>query len=301
MSIFKNLILFMIFFITITPSVYGSSFEIIPLSEEMKQQMKNLGIWKKECPISMDRLRIIKFTYYDFDKVEKENGQIVVLDAVSNRVLNIFKQLHKIKFPIAKAYPIEHYKGDDDQSMIDNNSSCYSCRFITGNNNIPSIHSYGLAIDINPIQNPYITSKEQEENHIKILPNSGKEYINRNNILPGMVESVVEILKKNGFNDWGGMWIYPRPIDWQHFQLPRPLAQLLSVMTPTHGKEFFEMYTIAQSQIFHYGEYDPIETNKFVELYRKNPKKFMKIFKNRKNIFGMNTAEALKEIEISVG
>ena len=174
-------------------------------------------------------------------------------------------------------------------------------RFITGNNNIPSIHSYGLAIDINPIQNPYITSKEQEENHIKILPNSGKEYINRNNILPGMVESVVEILKKNGFKDWGGMWIYPRPIDWQHFQLPRPLAQLLSVMTPTHGKEFFEMYTIAQSQIFHYGEYDPIETNKFVELYRKNPKKFMKIFKNRKNIFGMNTAEALKEIVISVG
>ena len=65
-------------------------------------------------------------------------------------------------------------------------------------NNIPSIHSYGLAVDINPIQNPYIAFKEQEDNFIKILPNSGKEYVNRNNLRPGMVESIVEIFKKNG-------------------------------------------------------------------------------------------------------
>ncbi|MGD0466086.1 MAG: M15 family metallopeptidase [Gammaproteobacteria bacterium] len=293
----KKLIFFIISFIIIMPTGYCSMFEVTPLTDKMKQQMQTLGTWKKECPIAMDRLRLIKFSYYDFSGIEQENGQMVVLDVVSNRVLKIFKELHSIKFPIARSYPIEHYKGNDDESMLDNNSSCYNCRFITGMNNIPSIHSYGLAIDINPIQNPYLGFNGQEENFIKILPNSGKEYANRNNLRPGMVESIIEIFKKNGFTDWGGKWIYPRAIDWQHFQLPRPLAQLLVAMSFKDAKEFFEIYSIAKSPIFNFGEYDPVDTNKFVELYIKDPKKFMATFRNKKNIFDSNTTEALKELE----
>ena len=296
MGILKKFNLFCTLVIAIVPSGYCNMFEITPLTEEMKQQMQVLGTWKEECPIAMNRLRLIKFSYYDFDEIEQNNGQIVVLDVVSNRVLNIFREMHQKKFPIAKANPIEHYKGNDDEAMLDNNSSCYNCRFITGMNNIPSIHSYGLAVDINPIQNPYIAFKEQEDNFIKILPNSGKEYVNRNNLRPGMVESIVEIFKKNGFTDWGGKWIYPRAIDWQHFQLPRPLAQLLVAMSPNDAKEFFEMFSVAQSPIFNFGEYDPVDTNKFVELYTKDPKKFMTTFRSKKNIFDMNTTKAIKEL-----
>ena len=277
-------------------SVCCNGFEITPISEELIYKMKTLGTWKQECPISIERLKVVKFYFYNFEGVEQQNGEIVVLDAVANRVLKIFKHLHKIKFPIAKACPIEHYQGNDDESMIDNNSSGYSCRFITGNNNIPSIHSYGLAIDINPVQNPYITIKNQEENYIKILPNNGKEYINRNNLRPGMVESIVEIFKKNGFIDWGGKWIHPRPIDWQHFQLPRPLAQLLAIMPVKEGEEFFEMFIASQSQIFNYGEYDPVDSNQFVSLYVKYTKKFIAAFKHNNNIFKMSTIEALNEL-----
>ena len=277
-------------------SVCCNGFEITPISEELIHNMKILGTWKQECPISLERLKVVKFYFYNFEGIEQRNGEIVVLDAVANRVLKIFKHLHKIKFPIAKAYPIEHYQGNDDESMKDNNSSCYNCRFITGGNNIPSIHSYGLAIDINPIQNPYITIENQEENYIKILPNIGKEYINRNNLRPGMVENIVEIFKKNGFTDWGGKWIYPRPIDWQHFQLPRPLAQLLAIMPVKEGEEFFEMFIASQSQIFNYGEYDPVDSNQFVSLYVKYTKKFIAAFKHNNNIFNMSTIEALNKL-----
>ncbi len=173
--------------------------------------------------------------------------------------------------------------------MIDNNSSCYNCREVTGGG-LPSIHSYGLAIDINPIQNPYIFFEEKDQCSTKILPSNGKNYINRTNTRAGMVESIVEIFKKNGFTVWGGKW--NTPIDWQHFQPPRPLAQLLAVMSTKDGIEFFEKFAISnKSKIF-----DEVKAtdNKFVELYLKSPEKFMKIFRSNKKIFSMETTKALQ-------
>lgn len=254
----------------------ASVFEIESLSQNIKNNMIELKTWQPGCPIPLERLRLIKFSYYDFEGNEKNDGEFVVLDAVAKKALNIFKELHASKFPISKARPIEYYKGSDEASMADNNSSCYNCREITGGG-LPSIHAYGLALDINPLQNPYISFEEAGASSTKILPSEGKGFINRTNDRPGMTEKVVEIFKRNGFTTWGGKW--NTPIDWQHFQPPRSLAQLLSIMSPKDSEEFFELYADSGSNIF-----DSIKhtENKFLDLYKSSPSKFMNTFRAHK-------------------
>ena len=101
--------------------------------------------------------------------------------------------------------------------MQANNSSCFNFRKIDGSD-LLSMHSYGLAIDINPVQNPFIQNGT-------ILPLAGKEYLERELIRKGMVEPIINIFNKYGFTVWGGDWTTPR--DYHHFQYPRDQIELL--------------------------------------------------------------------------
>jgi hypothetical protein len=241
------------------------------LSSSTCQEMKEKKTWQENCPVSLDRLRCVTFAYYDFEGTEHSSGEIVVLDAVAKRTLLIFKQLHSIRFPIAKAYRIEHYKGNDEVSMADNNTSCFNCREITGGG-LPSIHSYGLAIDVNPIQNPFL-SIEQSEDVLRcpltVMPAAGKEYLNRTNIRPGMAETIVNVFKKNGFRVWGGNW--NTPIDWQHFQTPRALAKLLAIMVPEDAEILFEVYVQNPNKF----NFDNSQDDTLINHYKGDSKKFM--------------------------
>src|ERR1700689_4101216 len=77
-------------------------FEIHPLSEELRQEMSIKQTWKEGCPISLNRLKILKRSYYDFEGHEHDDGEMVVLDAASEHVLEIFKELYDLKFPFSK-------------------------------------------------------------------------------------------------------------------------------------------------------------------------------------------------------
>ncbi len=129
-------------------------FEILPLPTTLKTQMTDMGTWKPECPVDIDRLRLVKFMHYDFSGDQK-HGEIVVLEAIATRVVNIFQALHGYHFPIAQAKTMEHYQGLDKPSMAANNTSAFLYRSIAGKT-LLSVHSYGVAIDVNPIQNPCI-------------------------------------------------------------------------------------------------------------------------------------------------
>lgn len=220
-----------------------TTFEIKTL--EPKRQIKMLALLSQNlqrnapCPISLERLKLIKFSYYDFDKIEHHDGEIVVLDAVAKSVLSIFKELHAIKFPIAKARPIEYYNGNDIDSMLDNNTSGFNCREIIGGG-LPSLHAYGLAIDINPLQNPYVKIKKGKIDQNLVQPKNASEYLNRKILKPGMVEKIVSIFRKNGFTEWGGQWKTLK--DWQHFQTPRKLALILVKLPPSDAEKYFEKY-----------------------------------------------------------
>lgn len=300
MMIHKNVICFLGFVLTafIGNNLKATNISIEPLSEETKQVMRSKKTWKEGCPVGIERLRIVKFPYYDFESKEHDNGEMVVLDAVSQHVAAIFTELYDLKFPLAKARPIEHYDGNDEASMADNNSSCFNCREITGGG-LPSLHSYGLAIDINPIQNPYIGPQEgenAEQGLAKVLPGKGLGYLNRTNIRPGMAEmgGIRDIFKKHGFTIWGGQW--NNPIDWQHFQPSRATAQILAVMNPNDALTFFEMY-VKEPTLFN--AIDP-KNNQFIGLYLKNSKQFMKLLETEPDLLKATPDEAYLVMEKSI-
>lgn len=214
------------------------------LTDSLKNDMIKKKIWSRECPVSMERLNLLTVSYVDFEKKEHNNGNIMVLDVVADNVLEIFKVLFEYKFPINSLKLINDYNGNDDKSMEANNSSAFNFRKILSTNDV-SIHSYGLAIDINPLQNPYlINNYTPKKTNVAVYPPQGMEYINRINIRKGMVESnlnnklnVVSLFKQNGFSIWGGEW--NEPIDLHHFQTTRQQAENLAKLSYEEGIIYF--------------------------------------------------------------
>lgn len=198
---------------------------ISSLSEELKAAMIAANAWSLDCPIPLERLSLISdIRYVDFAGLECTDGELVVLDAVASSVRSLFNELYNRRFPIARMRLLHHYSGDDILSMEDNNTSCFCHRPIEGSST-PSMHSYGVAIDINPLQNPFVTFKPGNEHNPIIQPKAGWEYLNRHNQKPGMVESIVALFAEHDFVRWGGSWT--TPIDFHHFEIPLSEAQAL--------------------------------------------------------------------------
>ena len=230
--------------------VFMANFSKSTISSGLRREMIKKNIWSSNCPVAIDRLNLLKVSYFDFDGNERNDGELVVLDVVADHVLAVFKQLHQQKFPINSIKLINDYNGDDEKSMLENNSSAFNCRAIK-DSKIFSMHSYGLAIDINPQQNPYLITKyDIGKTAVPIYPPQGMEYINRSNIRAGMVESVinedahetvVDLFVQHGFTVWGGSW--NDPIDWHHFQLNRDQANVLLELSYAEGVKYFEQFT----------------------------------------------------------
>ena len=110
---------------------------------------------------------------------------------------------------------IDDFKGDDDLSMTENNTSAFNCRSVTGKPGIFSVHSYGRAIDINPKINPYIKGN-------LVLPENGRPYTDRTLTSPGIIklnDFTYNSFIKKGWK-WGGSWVSLK--DYQHFEKPIP-------------------------------------------------------------------------------
>lgn len=180
--------------------------EVIP--ETIKNQMlgstwhENLG-----CPL-LNTQSLLRIPYWGFDN-QKHQGELIVKKNVSGEVAEIMNQLYTSRFPIQQIKLMRIYSGDDYESMKHNNSSAFNCRNKTNKNEL-SGHSFGVAIDINPIQNPYV-----KEN--LILPPKGTEYLDRSKVMKGMIVSnspVVTLFKSYGW-EWGGDWETLK--DYMHF------------------------------------------------------------------------------------
>jgi hypothetical protein len=185
-------------------------------------------------PVSCGRLSLIRFGYFGFDNTIHSDGEIVVLDAVAHHVAAIFDALLDRRFPIAKARLMNTYDGDDDAADIDNNTSSFNDRVVAGTNTL-SLHAYGAAIDLNPVQNPFVTVTGGKH---EASPAEGKPYLDRTVAKPGMAEPVIDIFADNGFSIWGGDW--HNPIDYQHFQLGRALAEQLVRVSAADAGAIFE-------------------------------------------------------------
>ncbi|KAB2825821.1 M15 family metallopeptidase [Aliivibrio finisterrensis] len=215
---------------------------VTPLSSSQCQAMIGNGVMSTKAPVQCDRLRNVTFKHYTFDG-KTTTGKLVVLDAVAPHVNRIFDTLYQQGFPIAQAKPIEYYAGNDVKSMDANNTSAFNYRPIAGKSSL-SLHAYGVAIDINPLQNPFVEFTSWGTATFK--PLKGHEYSNRmlqrlgKNDRKGFAEGVIHIFAKNGFIYWGGYW--DTPIDFQHFQTSRDMAYLMTAMPTKDASIFFNHY-----------------------------------------------------------
>jgi hypothetical protein len=185
---------------------------------------------------SCGRLRLVRFSYINFRGETQNDGSAIVLDAVANEVLMLFDDLRLAHFPIEKAMLMTAYDGNDDLSMKDNNTSSFNDRNIAGSSRI-SMHAFGAAIDINPKNNPFLLRSGKRQ---IVKPMSGSAYLDRSVNSPGMAEQVRAIFADHGFVIWGGDW--RNPVDYQHFQLSRDLAEKLVALPENEAREYFESY-----------------------------------------------------------
>lgn len=209
---------------------------VLPISDALCRDMRATKVLNPGPPVGCDRLRLVRFGYLDFDGAAHDDGELVVLDAVAEHVRDIFVALRSRGFPITSARLMNHYRGSDDDSMAVNNTSAFNVRRVQGSTAI-SLHAYGVAIDLNPIQNPYV---ERSERGIHVSPLAGKRYLRRQDQRPGMAEMVVELFAQHGFAQWGGYW--PRGIDYQHFQVGRRLAAQLVTLPYPKAQAAFEQH-----------------------------------------------------------
>lgn len=156
-------------------------------------------------PSVINTLVLVTVNYYGFDD-RLHQGQILVNKDIAKDVEEIFEVIEEIKFPVERVVPIVKYDWSDEKSMNDNNTSAFNYRFISGSR-ILSMHANGLAIDINPKQNPYV------KNGTSIPAGSEYKLNSMGTIKPD--SKIVQMFKEKGWT-WGGDWKSLK--DYQHFQ-----------------------------------------------------------------------------------
>ena len=166
--------------------------------------------WRPGCPVPLDDLRLLRLTHVSFDG-RVHAGELIVHEDHARAVLGVFRVLFESGFPIERMELIDVYGGDDDRSMAANNTSGFNCRASSGSPDQWSQHAYGLAVDIDPVQNPYVTKSGDVE------PPKGAAYADRSSEAPGVIhrnDVVVKTFASIGWS-WGGDWSSAK--DYQHF------------------------------------------------------------------------------------
>jgi hypothetical protein len=158
----------------------------------------------------------LSLPYFSFDADEKQGG-LVVHPAIAPAVTRVFRRLFEEKFPIFSMAPIDHFGNSDDQSMAANNTVAYNAREIVGGGKA-SLHSYGLAFDINPRQNPYL------KNGLLLPPDGRYDPTAKGTLTP----EIAAWIKAEGFV-WGGDWTSLK--DYMHFSW-RELEPILPGRAP---------------------------------------------------------------------
>lgn len=182
-----------------------------PISDEIKQRITGKS-YKENDKLDYSDLRYIRVKYIDFNGNE-QSGELIMNVRVADDILEIFKELYDNRYQIEKMHLIDDYNADDEASMADNNTSAFNYRTIDGTDTI-SDHGYGIAIDINPLYNPYVRNGFGGRN---ILPVNGGTYADRNKDFAHKIVSgdiCYNAFISRGFK-WGGEWDTTK--DYQHF------------------------------------------------------------------------------------
>ena len=185
------------------------------LTDEIKARItgKSYPDIDEPLQISYEDLAYIHVLHYDFQGQVQE-GELICNQLIAQDLVDIFYELYESQYPIEKIRLIDEYDADDEASMADNNTSCFNYRTVPGRTTL-SNHSYGCAIDINPLYNPYVRTSGGKE---LISPDNAVPYADRSADFPYMIDEndlCYKIFIEHGFR-WGGAWNSSK--DYQHFE-----------------------------------------------------------------------------------
>jgi hypothetical protein len=164
--------------------------------------------WRPGCPVPLRELRLLRLSHWGFDG-RARTGTLIVHRDVARDVLSVFRRLHGARFPIRRMVPVDAYGGDDFRSIEADNTSAFNCRYVAGTRRW-SEHAYGRAIDVNPIENPYVSGGRTSHP-------ASVAYLDRSRRRPGMAYAggvLVRAFDAIGWG-WGGRWSGAK--DYQHF------------------------------------------------------------------------------------
>lgn len=185
----------------------AASPRVEPLPAGMRAAMTGVS-WHPGCPVSLDDLRLVTVPYVD-PRGQEQQGQLVVHADHAAAVGSVFQQLHQAGFAVHRVEPAHLHGGDDDALMARNITSAFNCRPVAGGSRY-SEHSYGHALDLNPLWNPYVRGD-------RVLPPSGRAFVDRDSRKLGTIvagDAVVTAFADIGWR-WGGTWRSLK--DYQHF------------------------------------------------------------------------------------
>ena len=189
-----------------------NSFTQIKITKDIYNRIYGKS-YKENCPLPLEDLRYLRLLYYGFDgKIHV--GEMIVNKSIAKDTVSVFQELYEAKYPIESIRLVDDYDGDDERSMSANNSSAFNFRYIDGTKTY-SNHGKGLAIDINPLYNPYVRTRNGS---MEVLPAKGEKYANRHLNHKYYIKKddiCYKIFTKYGFT-WGGEWTNSK--DYQHFE-----------------------------------------------------------------------------------
>ena len=193
----------------------NSMFHVSEIDSEIFARIDGKS-YKKNCPLPLSELRYLRLMHKDFNG-QAAVGEMICNALIADALIDIFRKLYAANYPIEKIRLIDVYDADDELSMRDNNSSCFNFRFVSHTNRI-SLHGYGLAVDINPLYNPYIKTVDGKK---IIAPDNSAAYEDRMKDFPHKItedDLCVKLFAAHGFG-WGGSWDDEK--DYQHFCIER--------------------------------------------------------------------------------
>jgi len=166
--------------------------------------------WHRGCPVHHSKLRLLELDHWGFDG-DVHSGRLIVHRSQAGPVLAAMRRLFAIGYPIRRMDLIDRYGADDHRSMAADNTSAFNCRYVAGTRRW-SMHAYGRAIDLNPVENPYVSGSH-------VSPPAGRPFADRSRRAPGMVHAgdrVVRAFRKRAGWEWAGAWPGATR-DYQHF------------------------------------------------------------------------------------
>jgi len=185
--------------------VYQARTFVLP--PRMRGQMTGVS-WHPGCPVGLGQLRLVRLSYWGFDHTVHK-GELIVNASAAKAVTRAFRILFAARFPIWQMRIVDAFGGDDERSMLADNTSGFNCRLVPGTG-IWSQHAYGLAVDINPFQNPEVQNGTVD-------PPAAAAWADRSQRSRAMIkhgDAAWRAFHAIGWT-WGGDW--QSPTDYMHF------------------------------------------------------------------------------------